>query len=192
MSDEQSREPAEAEPARVRRRLESGGAADTKGRSGCLITGAILGIIVGATFAFYGLPPILKHFYGEQHIASGATYEGDGKVIRVETLNPNPSAASPGNGAQQGWIAQLDVIINKTWDAKASDFSIEFAEGGDWLEATAIGLDQADAPNLTATSIMFDVPKLAEPHKLQLVFPAHSGKPKYLHLANPRVRWELP
>lgn len=176
---------------RVRRRLESGKSEDAKGRSGCLITGAILGIVVGATFAFYGLPPILRHFYGEQHIAAGATYEGDGKVMRVEGLAPNASGASAGNGGQ-GWAAQMDVTINKTWGAKASDFSIEFAEGGDWLEATGIGLDEADLASVTATSIVFDVPKLAEPHKLQLVFPAHEGKPKYLHLANPRVRWELP
>lgn len=175
----------------MRRRLESSNGADTKGRSGCLITGAILGIIVGATFAFYGLPPILRHFYGEQHIAAGATYEGDGKVIRVEAVVPNASAGSTGDTGQ-GWGAQLDVTINKTWDAKASDFSIEFAEGGDWLEATGIGLDQADFSTVTSASIMFDVRRLAEPHKLQLVFPARAGKPKYLHLANPRVRWELP
>lgn len=172
---------------RVRRRLESGKPDDSKGRSGCLITGAILGIIVGATFAFYGLPPILKHFYGEQHIAAGATYEGDGKVMQVVAVSQLSGSESP-----DALRVELDVTINKTWEAKASDFSIEFADGGDWLEATAIGLDQSNPRDVTATSIVFDVPKLAEPHRLQLVFPAHAGTPKYLHLANPRVRWELP
>lgn len=189
MSDEEAPKPVEQEPVRVRRRLESANAQETKGRSGCLITGAILGIIVGATFAFYGLPPILRHFYGEQHIAAGATYEGDGKEMRVQVLAPMAIAVA---GDREGWGAELTVTINKTWEAKASDFSIEFEDGADWLEATSIGIDQASLASVTAPSLMFDVPKLAEPHKLQLVFPAHAGKPKYLHLANPRVRWELP
>ncbi|MEO6398546.1 MAG: hypothetical protein ABIP13_08770, partial [Tepidiformaceae bacterium] len=56
-----------ANPASARRRLESAPDPETKGRKGCLIWGAVLGIVVGATFAFYALPPILRHFYGETH-----------------------------------------------------------------------------------------------------------------------------
>ncbi len=189
MSEEQSPEPAGQEPARVRRRLESGGQADTKGRSGCLVAGAVLGILVGVMFALYGLPPILKHFYGEQRIAAGGTFEGDGKLMRVDTIAP---LAKTRDEDREGWAAELSVTINKTWDANASDFSLEFTEGGDWLKATAIGIDEAAVSNVTSPSIMFDIAKLAEPHRLQLIFPAHAGNPKYLHLASPRIRWELP
>src|SRR5262245_854065 len=76
--------PGGVEPA-VRRRLQSGENPDTKGRSGCLITGAVLGIIFGLTFAFYGLPPILRHYYGEKHVAAGQAYTSGGRSINVVT-----------------------------------------------------------------------------------------------------------
>jgi hypothetical protein len=66
---------------RVRRRVEEPGP-DTTGRTGCIAVGAVLGIVAGALFTFFGLPPILHHFLGETHIGVGETYEGDASYPR--------------------------------------------------------------------------------------------------------------
>ena len=92
MSERPAAEPGQGDapaPA-VRRRLQSANPQDTKGRGGCLVTGAILGIIFGLTFAFYGLPPILRHYYGEEKIEAGQAYvDGERRLqVTVESRCP--------------------------------------------------------------------------------------------------------
>lgn len=187
--------PTERAPGRqrVRRPVSGGKATSDSSRGerswGVLIGGGILGILAGVAFAFYGLPPILRHFYGEQHIAAGQFYDRDGKLMKLVGVTPTVSEAA---GASPGFVAEFDVTINKTWDAKASDFSIEFAGGGNWVQAAAIGIDQPAPRELASASIDFNGTTLAEPHRLQIVFPAHAGTPKFLHLAMPSVRFALP
>lgn len=182
---------------RVRRRVSPAESPEAKGRSGCLITGAVLGIIVGATFAFYGLPPILRHFYGEQHVAAGQVFEGDAKTVSVSYVGFDPDPASSEVVAVQrvpGWFyLTLDVTTNKTWRPKVSDFSVQFSGVGDWVEADRAhavgsggGLDPVDG--------QLDFP-LGERVALFLRFPRPieaGATPRYLHIAAPLLRFELP
>ena len=164
--------------------------ADTKsqGRSGCLITGAVLGIIVGATFAFYGLPPILRHFYGEKHVAANAQYVGDAKTIRVSRIDitPDPAAGLPGEMADK-WYVTLVVTTNKTWAPVPSNFQLELTGLGDWVDAAAMAVDASGTGGGIA---------LGEEVHIFLTFPMSLSKPeanpRYLHLSDPRVRFALP
>ena len=161
------------------------GSPDTKGRGGCLLTGAILGIIVGATFAFYGLPPILKHFYGEKHIAAGASYTEDAKVIRVTGTGSLPEIENAERFSQRGstWVT-LSVTTNKTWTPALTDFSLQFDGVESWVPA-------ASAVSGSQEALQFP---LAEERSVSLSFPVPNGDatPKYLHVADPRIRFELP
>lgn len=169
--------------AAVRRRLEDPGAKKTEGRFGCLLTGAILGIIFGATFAFYGLPPILRAIYGEEHIGLGETYSGDGKSLRVESLR------TPGDGSDTSAQAIVHVFLsvrtNKTWNPQIDDFQLELSSGGDWIEPLP------SVPAVVESSLLFP---LGEERLLLLRFrlPEANAEPYRLHLAEPRVRFDLP
>jgi hypothetical protein len=184
-----------APTARVRRRVEAGRGGDSGGRSGCLLTGALLGIVVGATFAFYGLPPILRHFYGERHVA-GETYDGEAKTVSVTYTGTSPDPAidaaqaffpalsgTPGSGV----YVTLNVLTNKTWNPRLTDFSLQFTGPGDWVQADAsAGIDNAAGrlqfPLTVETVVVFHFPK-----------PIDAGAvPRYLHLADPLIRFELP
>jgi hypothetical protein len=190
--------PAPPSDQKVRRRVAPEQSEERKGRSGCLLTGAILGVIVGATFAFYGLPPILKHFYGEQHIAVGQTYTGGGKSIRVDAvLAPDPPRF--GMEAMPAILVRITVTTDEAWTVKPSDFSLEYGNGGDWVEG--LGIAKADPTALRVTTGMAGPPfvfpqsQTGTETQSNIAFPvadAARGAPKYLHLTSPRVRFELP
>jgi hypothetical protein len=185
----------QAPAARVRRRVEAGMGGDNGGRSGCLLTGALLGIVVGATFAFYGLPPILRHFYGERHL-TGQAYDGDAKTVSVTYVGTSPDLAvgvpqaffpALSGPPDSGVYVTLKVLTNKTWNPRLTDFSLQFTGGGDWVSADALaGIDNADGrlqfPLTVETVVVFHFPK-----------PIDAGAvPRYLHLADPLIRFELP
>lgn len=158
-----------------RRSLETYTPEDTRGRWGCIGVGAVLGIVIGAMFAFYGLPPILRSIYGESRVGAGESYSGDAKEIRVAAVLRNGSEVR----------VTLDATTNKTWWPEASDFSLELSTGGDWIEAQP---PSADDP---ATALSFE---LGVRRELVLVFvlpPGREGDPKALHLSSPRVRFGL-
>ncbi len=158
-----------------RRRLETYTPEDTRGRWGCIGVGAVLGIVIGAMFAFYGLPPILRSIYGEAEVGPGESYSGDAKEIRVATVQHSGSEVR----------VTLQARTNKTWRPEAFDFSLELSTGGDWLEAQP---PSADDP---ATALSFE---LGVRREIALVFvlpPGRAGDPKALHLSSPRVRFDL-
>lgn len=173
-------------PSATRRRVQaSPPKAESEGRAGCLITGALLGIIVGATFAFYGLPPILKHFYGEQHVPAGQAYTGDAKTIRVTSAG----IQAPTGEVGPMMVVELAVETNKTWTLNASDVTLQFPGGGDWQKAESI----ASADGLTSgPAFEFRPADLATEVRLRVFFkPTHAGAPTYLHLADPLIRFAL-
>lgn len=140
-----------------------------------MLIGAVLGVIVGASFAFYGLPPILRSIYGETKVAAGGAYTGDAKEVRIERVE------------QQDGVVRvtLSARTNKTWAPRAGQFALELAGGGDWIEAEPP--DEAEP----ATSLEFE---LGERRELVLVFrvpPGREGEPEALHLSTPRVRFAL-
>lgn len=166
-------------PPVTRRRIEHKSDKPAENRSGCLIWGAVLGVVVGGMFAAYGLKPILRHYYGEQKVAVGQTYSGDAKTIRVErvdTSRDNPTS-----------VVVLTVVTNKTWAPTADVFSLQYEGVGDWQEASAV------RPGSAAKPLDGPLP-LAEEVSLTLEFPRPpgSGAARYLHISDPRVRFELP
>ncbi len=139
-------------------------------------------------FAYYGLPPILRHFYGETHVASDEFYKGDAKLIRVlriESVRPDLADGAP-DTVPLSYYVTLSIVSAKTWMPRVSDFSLQFSGGGDWVEGVAYkGANDDGTIPLTlgdeaAVTIRFPRPVEA------------SATPKYLHLTTPRVRFELP
>jgi hypothetical protein len=186
----------EAEPLNVapRRRavsVQEGGleAGPREKRTGCLLLGATLGIVVGLGFAFYGLKPILKHFYGEKTVAVGQAYTGDAKNIRV-TYNgvaPDPALGGFAHADPSSYYVTLAITTDKTWSPKVSDFSVQFAGVGNWPQAV-------EAPGAAAAdTLAFE---LGKPRILELRFPRPTDKPgavaTYFHISAPRVRIALP
>lgn len=171
-----------------RRHLQPHGAESGSGH-GCLIWGGVLGVVVGAIFAFYGLKPILKHFYGETTVAAAATYTGSGKELRITSVtsddtNPDctPAPTDPSHIICIGFAITSDA----DWpDIEVNDFSLEIANQHDWIPGTALVGDGGVAPQVTANT----------PVTLSVHFPAVIGgdpvDPEYLHLTTPRVRFSL-
>ncbi len=157
-----------------RRRLETR-KQNTEGRNGCIITGAVLGIIFGATFAFYGLPPILRSIYGEEKVAVSQAYEDGGKTIRVEYVHVEPERVSIG----------LRVLVTESWPVNNSTFSLELSERDDWVQARPPAADRPE------TSLGF---RAGQEREVVLVFDVAEadGDPAALHVAGPRIRFALP
>jgi hypothetical protein len=176
--------------SKTRRRIETDTQSESRIGRGCLIWGGVLGIVVGAAFAFYGLKPILKHFYGESTVAAHAAYHGDGKQLAVAGTG---ASAKPGNvpclptGTDPAEIFCLAFSITSGKDPgfKASDFSLEVTNQHDWIHATSLVGPDVEPPAYSANS----------PVILSIHFPATIGgdsvDPEYLHLTSPRVRFAI-
>jgi len=173
----------------VRRRLEQP-SAEHERRTGCIVSGAVIGVLVGLMVGLYALPPILKGIYGETKVAAGETYTGDARVIRVESAGRasdplgNPS---PGMRREDVFV-ELTIRSNKTWDVELASFTLEVAGIEDWI--TPAGATTGGQPGLT-------IP-LAEEVRVQFHFIVEvpegddaSLLAEALHLANPRVRFAL-
>lgn len=160
-------------PERPRRRLDT--KKDPGPRGGCLLTGAILGIIVGLTFAFYGLPPILRSIYGETTVAYGETYNEDARqmtVLRSERV-------------EDEFEVEMRIRSNRTWDVDYDHWSLEISGHDDWIEALP--------PDPARPETGMDFP-LGEERILLLRFPAPAdaaAEPLELHLTDPRLGFEL-
>jgi hypothetical protein len=156
-----------------RRRLEQPG--EQSNRSGCLLLGAVLGVIVGIMFALYGLPPVLRALYGEESVAAGETYEKDAKALAIESIERLDDL----------FVVTMAATTSKTWNLEAEGIGLEVSTQDEWLE-----LLPPDA-NLPATSLDF---VLGETRTLVLRFPAPAridARPVALHFADPRVQFEL-
>lgn len=157
-----------------RRRLETP-RQNTEGRSGCIITGAVLGIIFGATFAFYGLPPILRSIYGEENVAAGEAYEDSSRTIQVEYVQSEPGQVSVG----------LRVLVTGSWPVNNSSFTLELSDREEWVQA------KPPTPARPETSLGF---RNGEERQVVLVFDVNpgDGDPEALHVSEPRIRFALP
>ena len=160
-------------PGATRRRLEgnSGGPVSTGEPigKGCLLWGAVLGIVFGLTFAFYGLGPILRHFYGEAHVGVGKTYDGSEFKMRVHHVRAD------------------DMIENVTYVA----VEVTGAEGRAWTkEEFKLELDGVD--EWLEPSYINVVPSMdASPTRIALAFRPAMSRAEALHLTSPRVRFDL-
>jgi hypothetical protein len=173
----------------VRRRIEQPSAEKAK-RSGCLMWGAVLGVLVGIMVGVYALPPILKHYYGEKVVAPGETYEGSGKVIRFVGVEPNPTEGIPPKPGvvRRDFVATIVVRSDEAWAPEFRDFTLEFTELDDWQHAHGA---EGNIPN----GFQFEPGRELEVGiHFSIERPEAEGgplTPKALHLSDPRVKFEI-
>jgi hypothetical protein len=173
----------------VRRRIEQP-TEDQKRRSGCLIWGAVLGVLVGIMVGVYALPPILRHYYGETDVAADEFYEGDGKVIRLASLGQasEPLGEAAAGMRREDFFATVVVVSEDEWRTKPTDFSLELDELESWRQATEATVDgqPLDAvPARVETEIQLH---------FVVEFPRDETSTltlKALHLSDPRVRFSI-
>ena len=200
LADRQSTiESVTASPPPRRRVLEPAQAQGEK-RSGCIMLGAVLGVLVGATFAFYGLPPILRHFYGEQRVAAGQERTAEGKTFRVLAVYAGFDpicvgtnvAGSPCRDVVQ---VSLTVAAAAAWAPAPADFQLELRDVDDWIPAVSLPPGVVMEPPGEEFSFAFQA---GANRPLVLRFPVPEGltgaavTPRALHLASPRLKFELP
>lgn len=185
-------------PPVVRRRLEDPTAVDTKGRTGCLAWGAVLGVLAGLMFALYGLKPILRAVYGEDTVPQGTTWEGEARRVTVVATGVGFDPLTVGTDRAAN-IAQvvLQVSTNKTWNPGPSSFQLEVRGVDDWIEARPEPAGLVTDPPEAATEysfrfnpgdarqlvLIFDLPAEVDPATAELVA---------LHTAGPPLKFELP
>jgi len=173
----------------VRRRIEQP-TEDQKKRSGCLIWGAVLGVLVGIMVGVYALPPILRHYYGETKVAADEFYRGAGKAIRVTQLGQasEPLGEAAAGMGREDFFVTISVVSDADWSPAATDFSIELAELENWSQA--ISAEVGGTP-------LRSIPARQETHvDLHFIveFPIDetpSVTPVALHLSDPRVRFAI-
>ncbi|MCS7294998.1 MAG: hypothetical protein RMK15_07265 [Chloroflexota bacterium] len=143
---------------------------------GCLVAGAVLGVLVGAVLAFFGYPWVLRTFFAEEVVAPGGVYEGDAKVLRLLGYEFDPETRI--------LEVRLSVRTNKTWRPSPDNFYVDVR--GERHPVQALPPD----PALPDTSLRF---QLGEERTLLLRFrlPARDAVPEAIRLADPSVRFEL-
>ena len=155
-------------PPTTRRRLE-GKPGEPVGK-GCLLWGAALGIVVGLSFAFYGLGPILRHFYGEEQVAPGETYDGSNFTARVL------DSAGDDFAHLNLVTVRLAVSGERSWEIE--DFKLQHDGGKEWSLATsAKSLSDPVGSAISILVLAFEVPP--------------GSRAEALHLISPRIRFVL-
>ena len=146
---------------------------DTSGRTGCLVIGAVLGIIAGVLFVLFGVGPLLNFLFPTETIAAGDAYHNDKLTLRVDSIAPAADDDS-------AYVIHLAVDAKSSWNLEESRFVVKFADGRE-VEANPAG---PDGP-------LNRVPQGAS--TLSLTFPAGTAaRPETLHLSEPPVKFELP
>lgn len=169
-------------PTVARRRLQSANAQDTKGRGGCLATGALLGIIIGVMFALYGLGPILRYFYGEEKIEAGQAYIDGDRRLQVTGTRIGPDSADGGLN-----VPVIFVTVERAGFPANEPRPARFRLEVDGVEAWILPLPQiasAELPDPAATVILlrYSIPSGLDPSTVT---------PVALHLEDPLVRFAL-
>lgn len=143
---------------------------------GCLVAGAVLGILAGALLAFFGYPWVLRTFFAEEVVAPGGVYEGDAKILRLLGYDFDPDTRI--------LEVRLSVRTNKTWRPKAENFFVDVR--GERHPVEALPPD----PAIPETSLQFP---LGQERTLLLRFrlPKRDSVPEAIRLADPSVRFEL-
>lgn len=173
----------------VRRRIEQP-TEDAAKRSGCLMWGAVLGVLVGIMVGVYALPPILRHYYGETKVAPDEFYRGDGKAIRVESLGQasEPLGEAAAGTRREDFFVSIVVVSDAPWSPRATDFSLEFEGVEDWqqaVDAKVGGEPLATIPPATEAKVQLHFVVELPPENFPTL------KAEALHLSDPRVRFAV-
>lgn len=179
------------QPEPARRVLLEQPSPDRQGRTGCIAAGAVIGVLVGLMIGLYALPPILRSIYGEEKVAAGNAYEGDGRTIAVQAISiPSEPLGEPSPGMVRTDVTvRLTITSSKTWDATLADWTLEVRGIENWLPAAAATTDGQPGftPSLGRTSTV-DLHFVVERPLARADSPLEL---EALHLANPRVRFAL-
>jgi len=171
----------------VRRRIEQP-SEDQQKRSGCLMWGGVLGVLVGIMVGVYALPPILRHYYGEEKVAAGESYRGDGKVIRIDSLGqaPEPLGEAASGMRRFDFFVALVVTTEDEWRPKPTDFSLAFKELDDWKRASDAPSEERllAPPGGQGSFQLHFIVEVPRDETEQLT-------PEALHLSDPRVRFDI-
>jgi len=174
--------PGETPAPVVRRQLQSARQQETKGRGGCLATGAILGILFGVMFALYGLGPILRHFYGEQKVQAGQAYVDGERRLEVAATRVGLDSAAGGTNVPVVFVTvAVDGFPEN--EPRPGRFRLEMDGVEEWVTPLP-QLPSAEQPGPAAAAIelRFSVPSGLDPSTVT---------PVALHLEDPRVRFAL-
>src|SRR5690606_12598321 len=87
-------------------------------------------------FALYGLPPILRAIYGEEDVAAGETYDGDGRVLRVLSVERQDDPAL--------FVVTMEALTSKSWDLETPGIKLEVTTQDEWIEALPPDPSQPD------------------------------------------------
>jgi hypothetical protein len=152
--------------------------------------GGVLGVLVGIMVGVYALPPILRHYYGEEKVAAGESYRGEGKVIRIDAIG---QASDPLGEAAPGmrrfdFFVSVVILTEDEWRPPLTHFAAEFKEIEDWQEADLASSGDEQSILVLAREeseielhFVVELP-LDEAEQLTL---------EALHLSDPRVRFDI-
>jgi len=175
------------EPAR--RRIEQP-TEDQAKRSGCLLWGGVLGVLVGIMVGIYALPPILKHYYGETVVGVNEAYRAEGKSVVLLDVSQasEPLGEAPAGMRREDFFAYLEVHSDAAWQLEATDFTLEFKELDDWQKAT-----EATVAGQPLTTVIRHYETTIELHwVVELPLDeVDSLTVEAVHLSDPRVKFEV-
>ncbi len=145
------------------------------GRPGCLKIAALLGIVIGIPIGVFGLPLALNSIFDEPTIAVDDRYLEEG--LRIEVVSVETVAGPP-----RGVLVTIAVLAEEPWAPSLEDFELELVEPDERIAAGSANprLTQIAEREETTITLRFSVSR------------AGSISPEALHVADPKVRFELP
>jgi hypothetical protein len=116
------------EPARVRRPVSDSDETPESPnlRRGCVVTGAVLGILVGALVAFFVVPPLFDHYFGTADVELGKRYEHDGRAITVMSVDEYTAGR---DGKTRLVSIDLKVEPGGPWKPDVAGFRLHLKDG---------------------------------------------------------------
>ena len=122
-----------------RKRLSIDQDAAPGNRRGCLVTGAILGVLAGFIVGLFVVPPLINHYFADNPIQPGQSYEAENAEITLRKI----SALSE--------ILEVELTIDaySDWKPIHTDFTIKFPD--DDVVVVAFPAD----PNVPLTKLTF-------------------------------------
>jgi len=169
------------EPARVRRPVaESDEPAESPNlRRGCVVTGAVLGILVGALVAFFVVPPLFDHYFGTADVEFGKRYERDGRAITVMSVDEYIA----GRDDQTRHVSVvLKVEPGDQWSPDVGGFRLHLQDGL---------IVQPLTPEAKAPATFPDFNGEARPFALVYSVPESDAAPDYIEVPGFRAHFHL-
>tara|TARA_B110000014_G_scaffold183601_1_gene132678 strand:+ start:1506 stop:1994 length:489 start_codon:yes stop_codon:yes gene_type:complete len=101
-----------------RKRLSIDQDAAPGNRRGCLVTGAILGVLAGFIVGLFVIPPLINRYFADNPIQPGQPYEAENAVITLQKVSV------------VGEILEVELIIDafSDWKPVHTDFTIKFSD----------------------------------------------------------------